>query len=1014
MKNASVFLVVSVLTLSVLQNAYGFSGQGSGTQQDAYVITDVYQLQEMNEELDAWYELGKNIDASPTKTWNEDPGNPGTYFGFLPIGNIFTGHFNGKGYSITDLYINRNYAALFGSIGGGEVKNVGLVEADIISSGSAAGLVVSNSSGTITNCYLTGRVNSNGAASGLVGSNGGTIGNSHSTASVQSGAWGTYGYYVGGLVWHNGIGGTITSCSATGNVSGYCTIGGLVANNSGIITNCYATGSVSGRFQVGGLVGWNSDIITNCYCIGPVSGRFDTGGLVGYNNSGTCNNSFWDIHTSGQTTSACGTGKTTAQMNQQATFTNWDFVNTWDIVEGLTYPFLRSIEEIGLQIWSADAIGAGILHKQGITGRGVRVGSIEAVEADKNHEVFAPSRLTNLTHLLVPPGDLRHATEVAGVTGGKSLSYIGMAPGTHLTVDNLGPFASLSLVAGIEELAETEDVVNIEIATGAITNPSDGMDPSELAADWAVKNKGVTIVVPGGNHSMTIEVPAGGYNNITVGGTEDFRENPGQESDPRPLSARKYTNGNYGPTEDRRCKPDIVAPAVGINVPLPDNTYGVDNGTSFAAPHVAGAAALLIEQGRKDGWTTDPKLIKALLMTGTVKPVAWARSATLVRDAYDTYLYTNQPLDYELGSGLVNVAKASDIFATGEQPMGSPVGNTHRSGWDDGHVDEINTPAIYFLGPDPIKPDSIISATLVWNRNVQKGLLGYSGENPDTVGLVLSHCNGDTWSKVAHSFSVVDNIQHIFYRVPYNAEADTYRLEVCYGNDKDSIPGCDYVVAWYTEVSERSAIENGFFSLGGFNGWTPSGIGMTEVVERPLCDGDPYAVRLTVGDGGTYVELSQVVAPLNFTDGVLEFSYMFPPSYNSSDMVKVFCNGQFLDYFAAPGIDPNRMSYGGVPLHFNTLGATPHIAFALVGNPGATVLIDNIQLSPLAETVFTNGDINNDGYVDFIDYAILANQWLKAPSFPSADIAPSPNGDGVVNYLDLSELAGHWLEGAIP
>jgi len=64
---------------------------------------------------------------------------------------------------------------------------------------------------------------------------------------------------------------------------------------------------------------------------------------VGYDYFGTVTASFWDIDTSGQATSAGGTGKTTVQMQTQSTFTDagWDFVEIWNIGENQTYPFLR-------------------------------------------------------------------------------------------------------------------------------------------------------------------------------------------------------------------------------------------------------------------------------------------------------------------------------------------------------------------------------------------------------------------------------------------------------------------------------------------------------------------------------------------------------------------------------------------------------------------------------------------------------------------------------------------------
>jgi len=92
-----------------------------------------------------------------------------------------------------------------------------------------------------------------------------------------------------------------------------------------------------------------------------VSGDNFVGGLVGYNSSSTVSNSFWDMETSGQTTSAGGTGKTTIEMHNVATYTDlatvglefpWDFVGNpfddtgnedfWDIDEEINngYPYL--------------------------------------------------------------------------------------------------------------------------------------------------------------------------------------------------------------------------------------------------------------------------------------------------------------------------------------------------------------------------------------------------------------------------------------------------------------------------------------------------------------------------------------------------------------------------------------------------------------------------------------------------------------------------------------------------
>jgi hypothetical protein len=55
------------------------------------------------------------------------------------------------------------------------------------------------------------------------------------------------------------------------------------------------------------------------------------------------------------------------------------------------------------------------------------------------------------------------------------------------------------------------------------------------------------------------------------------------------------------------------------------------------------------------------------------------------------------------------------------------------------------------------------------------------------------------------------------------------------------------------------------------------------------------------------------------------------------------------------------------------------------------------------------GDLNENGIVNFVDFAILAGQWRDAPGIPSADIAPS-GGDGTVDFNDLGLMLRDWIE----
>ncbi|MBN1392578.1 MAG: right-handed parallel beta-helix repeat-containing protein [Sedimentisphaerales bacterium] len=81
------------------------------------------------------------------------------------------------------------------------------------------------------------------------------------------------------------------------------------------------------------------------------------------------------------------------------------------------------------------------------------------------------------------------------------------------------------------------------------------------------------------------------------------------------------------------------------------------------------------------------------------------------------------------------------------------------------------------------------------------------------------------------------------------------------------------------------------------------------------------------------------------------------------------------------------------------------------GTPGSQLIAAGTYLLNLG---IIPGDFNLDNKVDSYDLNILADQWLLPPGSPSADIAPLPTGDDFVDFLDFAVLANHWLEGSSP
>lgn len=334
------------------EGTYNYNyGGGQGTVGDPYLIYTPEHMNEIGVRLghwDSYFKLMADIDLS---------GYTGTSFNI--IGNVndgpFTGWFDGNGHTISNFTYSSTATdriGLFGDIDGmlTYIENLTLIDPNVnAGTGERVGALVGrlDNSSKIVSCHVIG-----GSVSGALGV-GGLAGSQResgiehcSSSSSVSGDWDIGGLV--GMVWRA----SISHSYSTGLVQGTnWYMGGLVGSVSeGGIYDCYATGSVSGGDNVGGLVGElyaysQPALIRNCYAAGLVSSSGYTGGLIAFNyvDAGTVLDSFWDVNSSGQTTSGGGTGKTTTEMQTQSTFTDagWDFtIPFWKMCECGGYPRL--------------------------------------------------------------------------------------------------------------------------------------------------------------------------------------------------------------------------------------------------------------------------------------------------------------------------------------------------------------------------------------------------------------------------------------------------------------------------------------------------------------------------------------------------------------------------------------------------------------------------------------------------------------------------------------------------
>jgi len=248
-------------------------------------INTCQDLQNMANDLSGDYSLCWPIDCAGFDFGDGNGFKPVGDFGpdgFYPSGDDipFIGSFDGNGFTITGLDINRplsNGVGLFGLIFNNTIQNVGLIDVDIKGYGDVGSLVGRNV-GTVNNSHSTGSVNGRDLVGGLIGVN----------AEVS---------YAGGI-----------------NSTGY---------SGGINSTGYSVGA----------------IINNSYFTGVVNSTLgDAGGLVG-GNVGTISNSY----STGNVTDISGENTTTMKTQSTFTNAGWNFTDIWtiDSPDGTSYPYFQ-------------------------------------------------------------------------------------------------------------------------------------------------------------------------------------------------------------------------------------------------------------------------------------------------------------------------------------------------------------------------------------------------------------------------------------------------------------------------------------------------------------------------------------------------------------------------------------------------------------------------------------------------------------------------------------------------
>lgn len=398
----------------------------------------------------------------------------------------------------------------------------------------------------------------------------------------------------------------------------------------------------------------------------------------------------------------------------------WTVRKDWCFAVLCAAGFLLSASARGLtEACGPAGTNAYAVQRLGITGRGVHIGLLSAGTVRQSHIAFERKEGPAVQlYDFTGGGFLRswHDTHIAGiiVSGGSPShpNHIGAAPGAvvHSARISNKQITSAYITDALDELIFKKNcriiLTGLQITTDSVQ--PDGNSIWTKIYDYYAETYDVLFVNAAGNSSSQITIFGDSYNGITTAGL--VKDQTGS-------FAKVGRISNRGPTLDGRKKPELAAPTEDMLVPtstgddqwttLDPNGLGL---TSYAIPHTAGAAALLLEAAGKTPQPDDDKteVLKAVLINAADGAVLKNRSG----QAYSADSIAQWKPD--CGWGRLDVLRAYEILTAG--PISKDLPNSRQKGWAYAVIDAGRQHS-YAL---EAKKGQRLVITITWHRKLQQ------------------------------------------------------------------------------------------------------------------------------------------------------------------------------------------------------------------------------------------------------------------------------------------------------